>query len=124
MAQATKTRKSVGWAAVRRARRWTQEQGEWVISEWQRSGESVQRFASQHGLDPQRIYLWRRRARPELRSRSIGPVRPEVVEVKLAQPAFPAESRIVVELLSGRRLSVAEYIDVDVLERVVAALER
>jgi len=51
-------------------------------------------------------------------------VRPEVVEVKLAQPAFPAESRIVVELLSGRRLSVAEYIDVDVLERVVAALER
>lgn len=34
------------------------------------------------------------------------------------------ERRIEIQLASGRRLSVAEHIDLEVLERVVAVLER
>lgn len=80
-----------------------------MISEWQRSGHSVQRFAAQHALDPQRIYLWRKRAKPQLLSKRANSVRPEVVEVKLTQPAFPGERRMVIELLSGRRLLAGEW---------------
>lgn len=110
----------MGWAAVRRAKRWTQEQGEWVVSEWRRSGQSVQRFAAQHALDPQRVYLWRKKAQPKAAS----PARPEIIEVNLGRSELLGERRIAIELAGGRRLSVSEHIDVNVLERVVAALER
>lgn len=124
MPQAQKSRKSVGWAAVRDARRWTREQGEWVVSEWQRSGQSLQTFATEHGIDPQRVYFWSRRAKPLIKRKRANKARPEIVELKLGQSALLGERRMEVQLLSGRRLSVAEHIDLDVLERVVAALER
>jgi len=123
MEQATKTGK-LGGAAVRGAKRWTPEQGEWVISEWQRSGLPVQRFAAQHELDPQRVYLWRKRSKPTAPAEGSKLVRPEVVEVKLDRSALSVERRMVIELVNGRRLSVAEGIDLAILERVVGALER
>jgi hypothetical protein len=122
MAQATKTRQRVGWSAVRRAKRWTQEQGEWVVSEWRRSGQSVQRFAAQHALDPQRVYLWRKRSKSQ--PKATNTARPEVIEVNLGRTELPGERRMDIELGNGRRLSVAERIDLEVLERVVTALER
>jgi hypothetical protein len=123
MAQATKTRQRVGWSAVRRAKRWTQEQGEWVVSEWRRSGQSVQRFATHHALDPQRVSLWRKRAKGQPK-RANKKTRPEVFEVKLTQSTLPLERRVDIELGNGRRLSVAERIELEVLERIGAALER
>jgi transposase-like protein len=124
MPQSEKARKSLGWAAVRGARRWSREQGEWVVSELQRSGQSVQSFAVQHGLDPQRVYFWSKRSKPQRKGKRGHPGRPELVELKLGPSALGMERRMEVQLVSGRRLSVAEHIDLDVLERVVAVLER
>ena len=42
-------------------RRWTLEDARAVIAVLDRSGKPVSAFAEEHGLDPQRIYLWRRR---------------------------------------------------------------
>jgi transposase-like protein len=42
-------------------RRWTPEDARAVIVALERSGKSVSTFAVEHGLDPQRVYLWRRR---------------------------------------------------------------
>jgi transposase-like protein len=44
-----------------KAPRWTESQAREVIAAQKRSGKSVSRFAAEHGLDPQRLYLWRRR---------------------------------------------------------------
>lgn len=123
MPQAEKVRKSLGWAAVHGARRWTREQGEWVVSEWQRSGQSIQSFATGHGIDPQRVYFWSRRFKPPIKRKRGAGARPEIVELKLGQSALAIERRIDIELVGGRRLSVAEHIDLDVLERLVAVLE-
>jgi transposase-like protein len=40
--------------------RWTREDAREVIAALERSGRSVSVFAADHGLDPQRLYLWRR----------------------------------------------------------------
>src|ERR1700722_19913998 len=42
-------------------RRWTREDAREVIAALERSGKTVSVFAAEHGLDPQRVYLWRRR---------------------------------------------------------------
>jgi hypothetical protein len=93
-----------------------------VVSEWRRSGESVQQFAAQHALDPQRVYLWRRRSSAQRKAGKTP--RPEVIEVDLGRMELPGERRMDIELVSGRRLSASERIDLEVLERVVAVLER
>jgi transposase-like protein len=41
--------------------RWTERDAREVLSALERSGKSVSVFAAEHGLDPQRVYLWRRR---------------------------------------------------------------
>jgi len=122
MPQAEKARKSLGWAAVRGAKRWSRAQGEWVVSEWRGSGKPVQSFATEHGIDPQRVYFWSKRSKPQRKRGRQG--RPEIVELKLGGSVLGMERRMEIQLVSGRRLSVAEHIDLDVLERVVAALER
>lgn len=41
--------------------RWSKEDARVVLAELERSGKPVRVFAEEHGLDPQRLYLWRRR---------------------------------------------------------------
>jgi hypothetical protein len=43
------------------APRWTESQAREVIGALERSGKPVSVFAAENGLDPQRLYLWRRR---------------------------------------------------------------
>ena len=124
MAQGSGAQTSLSWEAVRAAGRWTREQAEWVVSEWRRSGLSVQQFAAQHGVEPHRVYFWRNQSKPEPKKRRLDASRPELVEIQLKGSALPVERQMTVELVNGRRLVVAEHIDLAVLERVVATLER
>jgi len=41
--------------------RWNANEARDVLAALARSGKSVSAFAAEHGLDPQRLYLWRRR---------------------------------------------------------------
>jgi transposase-like protein len=41
--------------------RWTEQDAREVLAALARSGKPVRVFATEHGLDPQRLYLWRRR---------------------------------------------------------------
>src|SRR5271166_7206002 len=41
--------------------RWNEADARAVIAALERSGPPVAVFAASHGLDPQRVYLWRRR---------------------------------------------------------------
>ena len=123
MARASREAETQRWAAVCSAARWTSAEGRWVVAQWRDSGLSVQGFAEKHGLDPQRVYFWRKRSSPKPRGERGA--RPALIEVEIAPSASSESScRVDIQLNSGRRLSVAESIDVDVLERVVSVLER
>lgn len=70
------------------------------------------------------MYFWSKRPRPRHKGKRGDQRRPEIVELKLGPSALGMERRVEVDLVSGRRLSVAEHIDLDLLERFVAVLER
>jgi len=66
--------------------RWTEGEAREMLAALERSGETVAAFAAARGLDPQRIYYWRRRVaggdpitfrelvvRPSLSARQEGP---------------------------------------------------
>jgi transposase-like protein len=125
MARATLGGRSGAWDEVRHARRWTEEQAEWVLGEWRQSGHSVQRFASDHDLDPQRLYSWRKRLSATASGRGACRAKPDIVELKVDRAALSVEPRRVdIVLVSGRRVSVLESIDASILERIVTVLER
>lgn len=42
-------------------RRWTEQDARFVLDALARSGKPLRVFAEEHGLDPQRVYQWRRR---------------------------------------------------------------
>jgi transposase-like protein len=41
--------------------RWTEQEARAALAALERSGMSVREFAAKHGLDPQRLWSWRRR---------------------------------------------------------------
>jgi hypothetical protein len=96
-------------------RRWTEEGARSVLAAQDASGLSVAAFAAREGLDPQRVYSWRRRL-----SRSIEASAPAFIEI------HPPARREVVEVVlhCGRVVRVAESIDPSALRRLVDALEQ
>jgi hypothetical protein len=124
------TSEDATWASIRSTTHWSPEQAQWVIAELRRSGLSANGFAAKYKIGLKRIYYWR--ARFEARaSRTEG--RAELVEVQVAGPAArgstssiasASSARIEIELLSGRRLSVSESVDLEQLGKLVAFLER
>jgi len=96
-------------------RRWTENDGRTVLAAQDASGLSVPAFAAREGLDPQRLYFWRRR----LGNSAEPSEAPTFIEVR------PAAARELVEiaLRSGHVIRVAESIDAGVLRRLVDALE-
>jgi transposase-like protein len=92
-------------------RSWTIEEARTVLCAVAKSGLTIYSFAQRHGVDPQRLYYWRRRVEGDA-------LAPAFVEVHRAS-AGPVE--IVVR--SGRVLRVADTIDGETLRKLVAALE-
>jgi hypothetical protein len=98
--------------------RWTREDAREVIAALERSGKSVSTFAADHGLDPQRVYLWRRRlgaAEPTTFQEIV--VRP-AASPHLAPPGAPFE----VALTSGDIVRVPPAFDAAALARLLDVL--
>jgi len=58
--------------------RWTEQDARDVLAALRRSGKPVSVFAAEHGLDPQRVYLWRRR---------LGGAEPTTFQELIVRPA-------------------------------------
>jgi len=107
------TAEGVTWATIRYAAHWSPIQARWVIAELKRSKLSIRKFSAKYEVGLKRIYYWQARFNaPD--SHKQGPAR--LVEVRVPQPAArsltpPTATRIEIELLSGRRLSVSESVD-------------
>jgi transposase-like protein len=97
--------------------RWTVEVAREALAAQQRSGLSVHAYARREGLDPQRLYFWRRRLGDSRAGGNVGRV--QFVEVHAG-----AGRQVEVLLRSERVLRVSEGIEPEVLRRLCEALEQ
>ena len=118
----------VKWASIRSTARWSPPQALWVITELKRSGLTAKGFAARYRVGLPRIYYWHARFAAQETSK---PAPTGLVEIWMPQsgargntPSTPTPARIEIELISGRRLSVSELVDLDRLGELVALLER
>jgi hypothetical protein len=114
-------------------RRWKVAEARSVLAALSASELSLPEFASQRGLDPQRLRRWQgrldrdvrrpaRAARPVI-SAAVAP--PAVIELRpSSRPSLWRAEVIEIVLASGVIVRVAETIDPATLGRLVAALER
>jgi hypothetical protein len=103
-------------AALARAR-WTADDARAVLAALDRSGQSVRAFAEEHGIDPQRLYAWRRRvAGGDAITFHEVTVRPVIAT---EAPAGVFE----IVLASGVRIRVPSSFDAAALTRLLDVLE-
>jgi transposase-like protein len=90
-----------------------------VIAALERSGQSVSIFAADHGIDPQRVYLWRRRLGEAERTtfREIV-VRPPVAHFDPVSHVAPFE----IALVSGDVVRVPPSFDAAALARLLEVM--
>jgi transposase-like protein len=91
-------------------RRWTESDAREVLAELDASGLFVTQFAAREGIDPQRLYSWRRRL--------TEPTAQTFVELR-STDAAPLE----IVLRSGRIVRVPASFDAGALRRLLDALE-
>ena len=73
-------RETTGWRqAIDEGRWWTEADARAVLAESERSGESVAVFAQRNGVDPRRLYRWRRRLEEPVERSRLAPLIPVTV---------------------------------------------
>ena len=99
---------------------WSEHEARAVLKAWRGSGQSIERFAKEHGLVPQRVRFWKKKLEDD-----VGETKPsgelallpvKVVEAKRGSP-------VAVYLRSGHVLRVGRGFDEEAFARVVALLE-
>jgi transposase-like protein len=97
--------------------RWTEEDARAVLAALEQSGQPVRAFAEEHGLDPQRLYAWRRRV--------AGGDRTTFRELVVrASSAIPAESPFEIALPSGVVVRVPSSFDAEALARLLTVVSQ
>jgi transposase-like protein len=101
--------------------RWTEGDAREVLAALRRSGKSVGEFAAEHGLDPQRVYLWRRRLGEAERT-----IFQEVIVRPAARRAVPEAvgNSFEIVLASGDVVRVPPLFDGEALARLLEVLAR
>ena len=96
--------------------RWTERDAREVLAALRGSGKSVSEFAAEHGLDPQRVYLWRRR---------LGKAEPTIFQELIVRPAAVrdvAGNSFELDLASGDMVRVPPSFDGAALARLLEVL--
>lgn len=99
--------------------RWTEQDARAALAALERSGKSVRIFAEEQGLDPQRLYSWRRR---------LGGAEPTTFQELIVRPPLPVherddgDARFEIALPSGVVLRVPPGFDAAAFERLLSVL--
>ena len=103
---------------------WSEYEARGVLSAWRRSGQSLERFAKERGLTPQRVRWWRDKleGKPTALANSRSSLALLPVKVTESAPSKRGEP-VAVYLRSGHIVKVARGFDEDAFARVVALLE-
>lgn len=99
----------------RNLERWSEDDAAAALAALKRSGLSVARFADREGLDPQRLYGWRKRLAPAAGFVEVTPGAP------LALRDLPRGFEVM--LCSGHVVRLSESFDAEGLRRLIAVLE-
>ncbi len=99
--------------------RWTEQEARAVLAALERSRKPVSVFAAEHGLDPQRLYSWRRR---------LGGAEPTTFRELIVRPSAgvslipKAGSPFEIVLATGVVVRVPASFDASALERLLEVL--
>lgn len=121
-------------------RRWTDEQKRQLVWDGLNSGQPLARYARRQGIHASVVHRWLRAfARPMLTApqaeppatfaavRIAEPTEAQAIMLSASPPPSPAHQvsggQIEIELLGGRRIRVEQDVDIDLLRRLIAALE-
>jgi transposase-like protein len=99
-------------------RRWTEQDARAALAALQRSGKPVGVFAAEHGLDPQRLYSWRRRLGEAERTT----FRELIVRPSPRSSVTDSDAPFEVVLPSGVVLRVPASFEAAALERLLEVL--
>lgn len=95
--------------------RWTEQDARAALAALERSGRPVREFAEEHGLDPQRLYAWRRRL--------AGGERTTFREVVVRPSAMPMQGQpFEIAVPSGLVVRVPSSFDEEALARLLHVL--
>jgi hypothetical protein len=103
---------------------WSEHEARGVLTAWRRSGQSIERFAKDRGIVPQRVRWWKTKLEGKSTAlvRSGAPLALLPVQVTESAPAKRGEP-IAVYLRSGHIVKVGRGFDEEALARVIAVLE-
>jgi hypothetical protein len=103
------------------SKRWSVAEAQRVLEEQRRSGLSDRAFAKRKGLDPQRLWWWRKRIEAPRGSEAV-----EFVEVKPragTSEVATSGAMLEVRLVNGRVVMVPAEVEPLVLARLLDAIE-
>ncbi len=103
--------------------RWSEHEARGAISAWRKSGLSIEQFARERGLVPQRIYWWRKKlegsGKPAAKSTAMA-----LLPVQVTPPSRQTRGEpVAVFLRTGHIVKVGRGFDEEAFARVVAVLE-
>ena len=123
----TRARRPVVDAALLARRRWSEDEARAVLEDIEVSGESPCEYGRRRGIDPQRLYRWKR-LKTGTKTQPVAPAGSEFLPVRITAEAATMsrvgdKSAFEVVLPGGRLVRVAEGFDATTLIRLLAALE-
>jgi len=102
---------------------WSEHEARGVLTAWRRSGQSLERFAKERGLVPQRVRWWKNKLEGKATAIA-GSQSLALLPVQVTQPAQPKRGEpVAVYLRTGHVVKVGRGFDEEAFARVVALLE-
>lgn len=102
---------------------WSEVEARGVLGAWRKSGMSIERFARQRSLTPQRLYWWKRKLGISTKSDAVAVTPPMLLPVQVRPEARRGEP-VTVLLRTGHLIKVSHGFDEEAFVRVVSLLER
>jgi hypothetical protein len=102
---------------------WSEHEARGVLNAWRKSGLSVERFAEQRGLVPQRIYWWRKKLEGPSKAAAAAGTALALLPVQVKAQQRSRGEPIAVFLRSGHVIKVGRGFDEEAFARTVAVLE-
>ena len=99
--------------------RWTEADAHAALAALRDSGEPVSVFAAAHGLDPQRLYVWRRRFATTPAARCFEEI---VVRPSGVSRSTPRDGDFALVFSSGHTLRIPAAFDAQELRRLLDVL--
>jgi hypothetical protein len=101
--------------------KWSEVEARGVLEAWHRTDLSLENFAKQRGIVPQRLRWWRHKLEAPGQAAGASPV-PALLPVRMKRSPARGEP-VTVLLRTGHMLKVSHGFDEEAFARVVALLE-